>query len=351
MKSAQRHQLETNVLAQRLEAYIQRYRPYASKIMGVIVAVIVLIFIWSYVSGTSAERRSEAWDSYNNAILSSQFGSPSNLEEIRRAAQDYPGTRMQQIADVTWADGQVYDASRGYFIRRQAAMDTLDRAASAYQGVIQSSKDEQLINRSRLGLARIYEMQDHLDKARDEYHQVTGAYAEYARQQTERLAKPEVQETYTWLATAQLPQPKAPVGPGTPGKSPEFSPGDIALPKGAESGTGKANDAKGAADAFDSLLKSLSEESKKTPAADKNKTGETPANGAAAPAATPAKAPPANETKDTKAPAAPANSGKPESKPAEKSSCAAGNRKARKVIVSIPVQRTLILAAAIHGRA
>ena len=36
MKSAHRHELETNVLAHRLEMFIERYRPYASQIVGVI---------------------------------------------------------------------------------------------------------------------------------------------------------------------------------------------------------------------------------------------------------------------------------------------------------------------------
>ncbi|HVT27527.1 MAG TPA: hypothetical protein VHE81_05860 [Lacipirellulaceae bacterium] len=285
MKSAHRHQLETNVLAQRLEGYIERCRPYTSMILGVIVALAVAFLIWSFISSTSAARRSEAWNSYNNAVLASpsRFFSPSTLDDIHRAAQDYPGTRMQEVADVTWADGQVYTASLNYFIKRTAAMDALERAASAYQGVIQTSKDEHLINRSRLGLARIYEMQNHLDKARDEYQQVTGAYANYAQEQAKRLAKPDVQETYTWLASAQLPQPKAPNGPGTPGKSPQFSPGDISLPNGASSGTGNAG-GKASGDAFDTLFKTLQNESQKSDAAKESKSDTHAGNAESKPA-------------------------------------------------------------------
>ena len=32
MKSAHRHELETNVLAHRLESYVERFRPYLSKV-------------------------------------------------------------------------------------------------------------------------------------------------------------------------------------------------------------------------------------------------------------------------------------------------------------------------------
>lgn len=273
MKSAHRHELETNALAHRLEVYIMRYKPYASRIAGVLIAVIILILIWSYISGSSAAKRSEAWDSYNMAVAAM----PPNLEEIHRAGQDHPGTPMQQMADVTWADAQVYIASRNYLSNRQAAMESLDRAVSAYQGVIQSSNDEQLTSRARLGLARIYEMQNHLDKAREEYRLVTGAYADYAKQQAERLERPESQDTYAWLATAQPPRPKMPVGPGSPGQRPEFSPGEIALPGAAGADAGKAGDAKGAAEAFDDLLKSMRHETKPGETDDRYQPGQPPA--------------------------------------------------------------------------
>src|SRR4051812_34891068 len=99
MKSAHRHELETNALAHRLEVFIERYRPYASQIVGVLVAIVAVILIASYLLGSSAAKRSETWDTFNHAVTST----PPNLDEIHRTAQDYPGTPMQQLADVTWA--------------------------------------------------------------------------------------------------------------------------------------------------------------------------------------------------------------------------------------------------------
>lgn len=254
MKSAHRHELETNVLAHRLEVFIERWRPYASRVMGGLAAVVVLILIWSYIAGSSATKRNEVWDNFNHAVIAM----PPNLDEIHHSAQENPGTAMQQMADVTWADGQVWMASRVYLANRQAAMDALDRATSAYQGVIQSAKNEQLIGRAHLGMGRIYEMRNRLDKAREEYGQVTGAYADYAKQQIARLEKPESQDTYAWLSTAEVPRPKALEGPGTPGQRPEFSPGDIALPGTAGADAGNTDGAKkGAADAFEDILKRM----------------------------------------------------------------------------------------------
>jgi hypothetical protein len=302
MKSAHRHELETNVLAHRLEVFIERYKPYTSRILGVLIAIMAVILIVSYFAGSSSARKSEAWDTFNRTVTSTSFGSPPSLDDLHRSAQEYPGTPMQQIADVTWADAQVWYAARNYLVNRPKALESLNAATSTYEGVIQSSKDERLVDRARLGLARIYEMQNKLDKAREEYGKVTGAYAKYAQAQAERLAKPDAQDTYAWLSTAQVPLPKAPAGPGTPGQRPEFSPGEMNLPAAGPATAPKTEDTKAANDAFDNLLKSLKDDSKKADAPDRYKDVPKPADGSAPPA------------KD----APPSSAEKGETKPAEK---------------------------------
>src|SRR5688572_4352992 len=57
MKSEHRHQLQTNALAQRLDVLVNQFRPYASTIAGIVVAIVVLMFIWSYWAGSAAGRR------------------------------------------------------------------------------------------------------------------------------------------------------------------------------------------------------------------------------------------------------------------------------------------------------
>jgi hypothetical protein len=292
MKSVERHKLETNVLAHGLEVYIERYKPYVAKIAAGALAFVAILFIWSYVSGSSSAQKNSAWDAYNDAVGSQ----PMNLEQLRRAAEENPGTKMQQMADVTWADGQVMMASNSYIYNRAAANKYLGDAAGRYQGVLQTTDDPRLIGRARLGLARISEMQGDLDKAREQYEQVTGAYAKYAKDQIERLAKPDAKETYAWLQTAQPPKPVAPLGPGVPGQRPEFSPGEIALPTGAQTSTGEPTDQKSASEAFDQLLKEMQKESKDGEKADdRYKTEQPPAegkaNGDAATSAPPAAAP------------------------------------------------------------
>jgi hypothetical protein len=303
MKSAHRHELESNWLAHRLEAYIEQLRPYVSTILGMIVAIIVLMFIWSYWSGSSAARHSGSWDAFNLAI----GAVPPDIDRLRTAAEQHPGSAMQQMADITWADGQVWMAAQNYIYNRSRANDALTRALSLYQGMLQSTDDKRLLNRARLGIARIYEMQNELDKARQQYLSVEGGLADYARQQAERLDRPETRETYAWLATAKPPLPKAPIGPGTPGQAPPFSAADLPL-KGAAPGAPPATEPGAGADAaFQDILKNLQQEPvggaeryptdqppgepgdtgapPVNPPADAPKTDAPPAEGAAPPAA------------------------------------------------------------------
>ncbi|MCI0334310.1 MAG: hypothetical protein L0228_13910 [Planctomycetes bacterium] len=253
MKSAHRHELQTNALAQRLDVLIQRLRPYVSTVAGVVLAIAVLMLIWSYVSRSSATRHGAAWNAFNQAVGSA----PPNLEELHRSAQEYPGTKMQEMADITWADGQVFMASENYIYNRRASKEALDRATSAYQGILQTSSDKRLLNRSHLGLARVYEMRNELEKARDEYAKVGGGYVEFAKQQAERLAKPEAAETYAWLGKAEPPRLLPPTGPGTPGRRPAFSAGDLSLPNASPEAGAPAPSATDPAASFEDLLKGL----------------------------------------------------------------------------------------------
>jgi hypothetical protein len=192
----------------------------------VLVAIAVAMLVWSYMSKSSATRQGDAWNAYNQAIGSAM---PS-LEALNKAAEEYPGTKMQEFATLTWADGQVFNASRDYLHNRRAATEALNRATSVYHSVLKTSDDEWLVDRAHLGLGRVYEMKGDLAKARDEYLEVRGGYAEYAKAQAERLAKPEAKVTYAWLEKAVPPRLPPTLGPGTPGQRPEFDANDLSLP-------------------------------------------------------------------------------------------------------------------------
>jgi hypothetical protein len=226
MKSEHRHELETNWLAKRLNVMIERGRPYASTVLGIAVAVVLVMVVWSIVAGSSSGRQSEAWNEFNQAVVEPQ----PDVERLRALAEEHPNTKIQQLADVTWADSQVWLAAHNYLYDRAGAMDALEKASSRYQSVIETSKDARVLNRARLGMARVHEIRGELDKAREEYLKVTGGIAKYAEEQAKRLATPESKETYAWLAKAEPTRPRSTSGLGGPASNPDFSAADLALP-------------------------------------------------------------------------------------------------------------------------
>ncbi len=144
MKSQHRHELETNWLAKRLNVVIEQSRPYASTVAGIVVAVVLALLAWTYFAGSSSARHSDAWNSFNEAVIERQ----PDVERLRVLAEEHPGTTMQQLSDVTWADSQVWLAARNYLYDRTGAMEALEKATSRYQSVLGTSKDERLLNRA-----------------------------------------------------------------------------------------------------------------------------------------------------------------------------------------------------------
>src|SRR6187401_513909 len=116
MKSAERHKLETNVLAHGLEVSLERYRPQIMKGVIAVVALVVLLFVWSLVSGSSASKSSQAWDDFNGAVVSSSI----NVDQLRQSADASPGETWSNMANITWADSQVWQASLAYISNRTA---------------------------------------------------------------------------------------------------------------------------------------------------------------------------------------------------------------------------------------
>lgn len=296
MKTERRHNLETNALAVRVKTIIDDLTPYASTVGGILAALAVALIGWSYLSGSASSRQATAWNSYNQAIE----GYYPNLQLLKTAAEENPGTSMQEIADVTWADGQVWMAVRQMLTSKAGSLELLDKASSAYQSVIRTSKDERVVNRARYGLARVYEMKNEVDKAIEQYNSVQGAFSELSKERAKELGEAKTRLALDWLATAEAPRRLPPMGPGTPGQRPNFSADDLSIPG--------ANDTKAAENvekSFDDILKGIGSDINSGDAPDRYAPGEKPATeGAPAtegtppadPATPPATAEPAADT-------------------------------------------------------
>jgi hypothetical protein len=221
MKSERRHDLETNWLAKRLGTWGECARPYSTAMTIAVVAILVVVLITLFVSSRAAANRSAAWDAFTYAMTSAS----TNWDNLRTAAEENPDTKMSQMANITWADAELRRAAEFFFREQAAAESHLDNARDVYRRLIDEAEDPAIVNRARLGMARALEINGDVKEARKFYAAVEGPFKEFAQERSKELALADVQESVTWLASAEMPTVQAPVGPGTPGLRPPFGSG------------------------------------------------------------------------------------------------------------------------------
>lgn len=220
MKSEHRHELKENLLVKEIEHWSDRLKPYGSLIAMTLFAAIVLFAAASWWNSYQATKEASAWEAYQMASLEGD----SELKAMDRAAksEDYLGSRMQEWAHMAWADRQLRLSAEYFLVRREDAKERLDSVRSIYQQIAETGSEADLRNRAQLGLARVFEMQNRFDDARAAYGKVKGSLAKLASERSNLLDSKQAQEISTWLASADIPLPPAPGGPGTPGKRPNF---------------------------------------------------------------------------------------------------------------------------------
>jgi hypothetical protein len=233
MKTERRHELGTNTLATELAVWGEKLRPYQSTILIAVAALLGLYAAVSFWNARGASQEASAWNDYQLAL----FQGDIDYRGVRRLAdnEDLAGTRMQEWAYVAWADRQLLLAAQSYLVNRDAAKEQLAEIAAIYELYAQQAEDSEVRNRARFGLARVSEMQNRFDDARENYAKVEGALAAVAAARLQELEKngKEISAVATWLATAELPKPAPPAGTGLPGVRPEFE----ASPPAADAGT------------------------------------------------------------------------------------------------------------------
>jgi TolA-binding protein len=241
MKAQHRHELQTNQLAEWLEDAIERLKPYARAIVGVLVAIAIVFGVYSYLS--SVERRTAAAAS-DQLITALEGGS---LGELQSTAEAYRGTQPAAVAQLVVAESMLDNGTNQLYSDKRAGRESLFKAADIFAGVEKDSKDPMLRAWALYGLARAHESMGDLDRARDDFQRLLKEYpesmlADSARNHLGRLNQPAVKEFYDWFAK-QEPRPTlSEAEPGVPGLKPSFdlkepesvspqrSPSDVKLP-------------------------------------------------------------------------------------------------------------------------
>jgi hypothetical protein len=232
MKTERRHELETNKLALEIDVWREKLRPYTSGILFGLAALLGVYAVMSYWNSHNAGREQQAWLAYEKALL--QGSADYSGVQLVAASDEFAGTRMQEWAYMAWADRQLRMAAEMFLVNRDAAKEKLSAIAAVYDQYSTDASDPEIRNRAMLGLARVSEMQGRLDDARRQYGEVQGALGAIAAARLKDLEAKDFKATSEWLATATLPKPPAPTGPGLPGTRPNFGSEVPAADKNAE---------------------------------------------------------------------------------------------------------------------
>jgi hypothetical protein len=296
MKTERRHEVEENSLARGLADWGDRLRPYSNAILIGIAALLLVYVGVSMWSSYQAKRNQSAWEAFEAALMESDADQHA-LQRLT-TSEDHQGTEMQEWALMGWADRQLLRASQMYLTNRDEANNRLTNILEIYKQYATGGSVPEIRNRARLGLARAYEMKGNLEEARKNYAMVEGGLQPIAAARIKELETKEAQEAVKWLATAPLPKPTTPGGPGTPGKRPGFE------------GNLPATDAAAASGATADTLKDILGRTTVTDTSGKEPTGEAPKAGEPAkentpPAATDSK-PAADDAKNSSGAATPA---------------------------------------------
>jgi len=221
MKSEERHQLQENTLIHLLESGAEKVRPYTTLIFGGISVLLGAMIVWSVWSQRQAAKTSEAWDQYEVAMTRQDDIERSDLLDLATSEQ-FGGSMVSEWAYLAYADRQLRQAAEFYLVNREASLDRLEEVANIYQQLAKGAATQDLRDRARLGLARVLEMQNKPDEAREAYVLITGPLSNYAAERAEQLDSPSAKAAADWLATADLPSSSLPNSPGTPGARPDF---------------------------------------------------------------------------------------------------------------------------------
>ena len=215
------HELEKNLLAEKLAKINTAIEPY-SKIIVAVIAVIVVgaIGIGLMRMNESAQR--------SDATLQLLMQNPE-------VADNFPGTAAASWSMLNQGNDFLSQGVQSLYTDREEATTLLDNAKKQFKRAIDSSDNEVLNSRGHLGLAMIAESLGEIDDAIKHYEKVASigeseAMVTDVEKRIKTLNQPETKKFLTWFAEQDFSPADPSLPPALPGAStlPELP--DLSLP-------------------------------------------------------------------------------------------------------------------------
>lgn len=197
MKSQERHQLQTNYLADQTGQAISTIKPMATWIVAGLVALLVCILGYAYFKGQSDRNTAEAWTEF--------YFNQDDPEALVQVYEDYSSTSAAALARQVEADDHLANATTTWYLDLEQARELCNDAIDGYQAVLASSRDALLRSRATLGLAQAYETMGDRDQAIQQYEAVLDldpsnkALADLVNARLEFLNSAEGEKFFVWF--------------------------------------------------------------------------------------------------------------------------------------------------------
>jgi hypothetical protein len=205
MKTERRHELQHNVLADKLGQWIEVIEPHGRTILGAALGLVVILFVWALLHARDQETADRAWDSFFDALAA------RDPNKLSKTAEEFSSTRASQWARLMDADLLLNQGVRQLFTDRPDARDQIKRSADMYTTVITESEEKSpLIPRAKYGRARAHESLGELTMAREEYNDIVregGPFARAAKDRALDLDQSSTKAFYDWFARYEPPRP------------------------------------------------------------------------------------------------------------------------------------------------
>ncbi len=241
MKSAHRHQLETNVLADWLGHKLEELEPYKNAIAIGFFALMGIALVTVFAMSGNDPAAAQQWSTFYSA-----FATPDTASALATLVDKKDDNSPAALwARKVVADQDLASGCNLLFGNRKEAFEKLERAETLYSSVVAASQHPILTNTARLGLARTLESMDRIQDARKTYEEVIAsgkdsAFAKIAEEGIRRLDDPREVAALAWFAeqTPALPANHPPLGnfPGLNSPLPDRP--DLSFPGGAFNGDG-----------------------------------------------------------------------------------------------------------------
>ncbi len=229
-----RHELQNNELAMRLDRINQAIEPHSRLIAIVVGALIIAGIAWMFYSSKQTGDRS-----YSTLGLIESMDS-GDAEELADVSTDFPGTIAGDWAKMFQANQYLAKGVDGLFADRDAAVDSLGDAKTAFTRALEGATDPLLISRAHLGLARTHESLGETEEAISEYKKTIAAgeskaMIQKAEDRIAVLSKPATQDFMAWFADQDFNPADPSLPPSLPGSEslpdlPDLDFSDIKLP-------------------------------------------------------------------------------------------------------------------------